>query len=64
MKRQCRFFLQKLKFVDNPNESLPPPSKQIPNERFIQRIYQLVRKDASKDDFLLQEIDEYIKVSD
>ncbi|XP_031622161.1 eukaryotic translation initiation factor 4G isoform X2 [Contarinia nasturtii] len=48
----------KLKFVVDPKESLPPASTKIPNDRFRQRIYQLVRKDS----FTEKEVAEYIKI--
>lgn len=45
--------------MENPGETLPAASNKIPNERFKQRIQQLVRKDV----FSKKEVDEYIKVS-
>jgi len=48
----------KLRFVQNSNETLPPLNKQIPNDRFRQRLYQLVRKEG----FSEKEVDEYIKI--
>lgn len=58
------FDMQKLKFVENPKETLPAVSNQMTGskstDRFRQRIYQLVRRD----DFSQREVDEYIKVSD
>lgn len=45
--------------MENPGETLPAASNKIPNERFKQRIQQLVRKDG----FSKKEVAEYIKVS-
>lgn len=48
---------QKLQFIENPKESLPPAATLVPVDKLKTRLQELVRKADASD-----EIDEYIKV--